>query len=64
MDIAYGFAALAFSAAGKAERARFYAERARRAVLMKDGRWSENFGIWEGMLRGGVEGHWSWGRKV
>jgi hypothetical protein len=67
MDIPYGFAALAYSAVGDGQGARAYAEKAKRAVLMKDGRWSENLRIWEGMLEEegeGVEGHWSWRRRV
>jgi hypothetical protein len=64
MDIPYGFAALAYSAVGDAVRARLHAEKARRAVLMKDGGWAPNMRIWEGMLEEGVEGHWSWMRRV
>jgi hypothetical protein len=64
MDIPYGFACLAYSAVGDKEGAVRYAEMARRAVLMKDGIWSGNLGIWESMLKGGVEGHWSWRRRV
>jgi hypothetical protein len=63
MDMAYGFAALAYSAVGDEEGAVEYARRARQAVLMKDGRWSGNLRIWEEMLRG-VRGHWSWKRRV
>lgn len=63
MDVAYGFAALAYSAVGNKDEAARYAEKARDAVLMKDGRWSGNLRIWEDML-GGVEGHWSWRRRV
>jgi hypothetical protein len=64
MDIPYGFAALAYSAVGNEKEAVRYAEMARRAVLMKDGMWSGNLGIWESMLREGVEVHWSWGQRV
>ena len=65
MDIAYGFSALAYSAVGDVIRARQYAGKAREAILMKDGMWAPNLKIWEGMLsEGGVEGHWSWERRV
>jgi hypothetical protein len=63
MDMAYGFAALAYSAAGDEEKAMEYGRRAREAVLIKDGRWSANLKIWEEML-GGVRGHWSWRRRM
>jgi len=63
MDVAYGFAALAYSAVGDADMAVLYAEKARDAVLMKDGVWSENLRIWEEML-GNVEAHWSWKWRV
>jgi hypothetical protein len=62
MDVAYGFAALAYSAVGDEEGARGNAERAREAVLMKDGVWSANLRIWEEML-GNVRAHWSWRRR-
>jgi hypothetical protein len=62
MDVTYGFAALAYSAVGDEEGARGYAERAREAVLMKDGVWSANLRIWEEML-GNVRAHWSWRRR-
>jgi hypothetical protein len=65
MDIPYGFSALEYSAVGDAVKARQYAEKAREAILMKDGMWAPNLKIWEGMLREeGVEGHWSWERRV
>ncbi|KAF1941812.1 SET domain-containing protein [Clathrospora elynae] len=64
MDISYGFAALAYNAVGDAEAAKQYAEKAREAVLMKDGAWADNLRIWEEMLGEGVEGHWSWRRRV
>jgi hypothetical protein len=63
MDVAFGFAALAYSAVGNADRAVMYAEKAREAVLMKDGAWSGNLRIWEEML-GDVGAHWSWKRRV
>ncbi|KAH7096032.1 hypothetical protein FB567DRAFT_544272 [Paraphoma chrysanthemicola] len=63
MDVAYGFAALAYSAVGDEARAVEFAERAREALLMKDGRWSGNLRIWEEMV-GDVGGHWSWRRRL
>ena len=63
MDLAYGYAALAYSAVGNKEMAVRYAELAKEAILMKDGAWVVNFGVWEELL-GDVEGHWSWMRRV
>ncbi|KAF2032539.1 hypothetical protein EK21DRAFT_60596, partial [Setomelanomma holmii] len=63
MDVAYGFTALAYSAVGEDEKAVEFAEKAGEAVLMKDGRWSDNLRIWEEML-GDVKGHWSWARRL
>jgi hypothetical protein len=63
MDVAYGFAALAYSAVGDERKALEYAEKAKEAILMKDGRWSANLRIWEEVLRG-VSGHWSWRRRL
>jgi hypothetical protein len=63
MDVAYGFAALAYNAAGDDKIAVEYAEKAKRAILMKDGRWSMNMRIWENLL-GDVRGHWSWKRRL
>jgi hypothetical protein len=63
MDVAYGFAALAYNAAGDEEIAVEYAQKAKQAVLMKDGRWSANLKIWEELLSD-VRGHWSWRRRV
>jgi hypothetical protein len=63
MDLAYGFAALAYSGEGDEDGARRYAEMAKQAVLMKDGVWSANLRIWEELL-GDVRGHWSWMRRV
>ena len=63
MDVAYGFAALAYSAVGDADMAVLYAEKAREAVLMKDGVWSDNLRIWEEML-GNLGAHWSWKWKM
>lgn len=63
MDIPYGFAALAYNAAGRSEEAVGFAEKAREAILLKDGVWAPNLGVWEGLL-GDVQGHWSFGRRV
>jgi hypothetical protein len=63
MDLAYGFAALAYSAVGDEEMAIEYAGKAKEAILMKDGRWSGNLRIWEEVLED-VRGHWSWMRRV
>jgi hypothetical protein len=62
MDVAYGFAALAWNAVGDVGKAVFYAEKAQEAILMKDGRWAPNLRIWREML-GDPEGHWSFGRR-
>lgn len=63
MDVPYGFAALAYNAAGDEGQASKYAKKAKEAVLMKDGRWSANLRIWEEMLAD-VRGHWSWRRRL
>ncbi|OAK99029.1 hypothetical protein IQ06DRAFT_225694, partial [Phaeosphaeriaceae sp. SRC1lsM3a] len=63
MDVPYGFAALAYNAAGDDVGAVKYATKAKEAVLMKDGRWSANLRIWEEMLAD-VRGHWSWRRRL
>jgi hypothetical protein len=63
MDVAYGFAALAYSAAGDEARAVGFAEKAKEAILMKDGRWSTNLRIWEELLED-VKAHWSWRRRM
>jgi hypothetical protein len=63
MDMAYGFAALAYSAVGNKEKALRYAEKAQEAIIMKDGVWTTNWRVWE-EFREGVEGHWSWKRRV
>ncbi|KAE8873778.1 hypothetical protein PTNB73_00410 [Pyrenophora teres f. teres] len=59
MDLAYGYAALAYSAVGDRDMALRYAELAKEAILLKDGKWVANFGVWEELI-GNVEGHWSW----
>jgi hypothetical protein len=63
MDVAYGFAALAYSSVGDELNAVKFAEKAREAVLMKDGRWAPNLVIWEEVIAG-PGGHWSWKRRV
>lgn len=63
MDMPYGFAALAWNAAGNVEKAVLYAEKAQEAILMKDGRWSPNLGIWSELLESPVA-HWSYKRRM
>ncbi|KAJ4983038.1 ribosomal RNA assembly protein KRR1 [Stagonosporopsis vannaccii] len=63
LDVPYGFAALAWNAVGKGEEARVWAEKARRAVLVKDGKGAEALRIWESLL-GDAEGHWSYRRRL
>jgi hypothetical protein len=63
LDVPYGFAALAYNAVGNDKRAMEYAEKAKKAILMKDGSWSTNLGIWEELM-GDVEGHWSYKRRM
>ena len=63
LDTAYGFAALAYSAVGEKGKAVEYARKAKEAIEMKDGVWTENWRIWEGLVAH-VEGHWSWRRRV
>lgn len=63
MDMAYGFAALAWNAAGDSDKAVSYAEKAQEAIMMKDGRWSQNLQIWEELLENPVV-HWSYRRRI
>lgn len=63
MDVPYGFAALAYSAAGDEVEAINFAEKAKEAVLMKDGLWSANLKIWVELLAD-VKSHWSWRRRL
>jgi hypothetical protein len=63
MDVAYGFAALAYNAVGKRKEAIAYAEKAEEAILMKDGIWSDNLRIWKSLI-GEVDEHWSWRRRL
>lgn len=59
MDVAYGFAALAYNADGDSEKAAHFAEKAKEAILMKDGTWSPNLQLWKEVLAN-PEKHWSY----
>jgi hypothetical protein len=63
MDMAYGFAALAYSAVGDATKAIMYAKKAREAILIKDGKWASNLEIWDSLIAD-LRGHWSWRRRL
>ena len=63
LDIPYGFAALAYNAAGKHKEAEKYATKAKEAILMKDGLWSPNLGIWNELLQDPKK-HWSYNRRI
>lgn len=63
LDVPYGFAALAYNAVGDTEKATMYAEKAKEAILLKDGKWSPNLGLWEEVLAG-PERHWSFERRM
>ena len=63
MDVGYGFAALAYSAVGDETNAGLYAEKAREAILMKEGRWAPNLKMYETLI-GDLKGHWSWRRRL
>ncbi|KAL6708391.1 hypothetical protein ACN47E_002654 [Coniothyrium glycines] len=63
MDVAYGFAALAYNAVGDTKHALHFAREARQAMLMKDGRWAPNLRIWDEILRSPEE-HWSFRRRL
>ncbi|EOA82339.1 uncharacterized protein SETTUDRAFT_96933 [Exserohilum turcica Et28A] len=63
MDMAYGFAALAYSAVGDANMAMLYAEKAKEAILMKDGKWTRNLAIWDSLMED-LQEHWSWRRRL
>lgn len=63
MDVAYGFATLAYSAVGDEVNAVKHAEKAKESILMKDGRWSANLRIWEELLEN-TRAHWSWKRRL
>jgi len=64
MDIPYGFAALTYNAVGKSDKATEYAEKALRAVRMKDGDTTRNGDIWKEFLDGGAQEHWSYRKRV
>ena len=63
LDVPYGFAALACNAVGRAQEASVWAEKARSAVLMKDGKGADALRIWDSLLDS-VEGHWSYRRRL
>jgi hypothetical protein len=63
LDVPYGFAALAYNAVGESEKAAEYAEMAKESILMKDGAWSRNLGLWNELLEG-PEKHWSYRRRL
>ena len=63
LDVPYGHRALAANAVGDLERARMWAERARREVVGKDGKEAVAVGVWEGVV-GDAGGHWSFGQRV
>lgn len=63
MDIPYGFAALAFNAAGDGTKAVEYAQKAEELIMLKDGEWSPNLRIWKELLRD-PRAHWSFGRRL
>jgi hypothetical protein len=63
MDVAFGFAALAYNGVGDTQSATKYAALAKQVVLNKDGRWAPNLRIWNEMLEN-IEGHWSFGRRL
>jgi hypothetical protein len=62
LDIPYGFAALAYNAAGNVKKAGYYAQQAKDAILMKDGPWTSNMAIWEELLKDPKK-HWSYNRR-
>ncbi|KAF2800891.1 hypothetical protein K505DRAFT_227759 [Melanomma pulvis-pyrius CBS 109.77] len=63
LDVPYGFAALAYNAVGDNKRAEKYAAKAKEAILMKDGVWSPNLGIWNELLQDS-RAHWSFKRRM
>ena len=63
MDVAYGFAALAYNAVGDVKMTAHYAEKAREAILMKDGTWTVNLQLWNEVLKNPRK-HWSYGRRL
>lgn len=63
LDVPYGFAALAYNAVGESEHAEKYASKAKEAILMKDGVWSQNLGLWNELLENPRK-HWSYRRRI
>lgn len=63
MDVAYGFAALAYNAVGDSTKAVEFAGKAKNAILMKDGKWAPNLGLWNEVLADPKK-HWSYKRRV
>ncbi|KAF3005616.1 hypothetical protein E8E13_002502 [Curvularia kusanoi] len=62
LDVPFGHAALACNAVGDVEGAMRWAERARRAVLGKDGRDAAALRVWREVLRD-ARRHWSYKRR-
>lgn len=60
LDIAYGHAVLTYSALGDAKNAVKYAKLAADAVRMTNGPHAQDFRLWDGIVVGGIEDHWSW----
>ena len=63
MDVAYGFAALAHNAVGNSEKASQFSEKAKEAILMKDGKWGPNLKLWNEVLADPKK-HWSYKRRL
>lgn len=63
LDVPFGHAALAANAVGDVQAARWWAEKARMAVLRKDGKDAGAMKVWESLLAD-TERHWSFGRRV
>lgn len=63
LDVPYGFAALACNAVGSVEEAGRWARKAKRAVLLKDGRSADALRIWDSLLAN-AEAHWSYRRRL
>ncbi|KAF1841084.1 uncharacterized protein K460DRAFT_295251, partial [Cucurbitaria berberidis CBS 394.84] len=59
MDVAYGFTALAYNTVGDSKKAVQFAKKAKEAVLMKDGKWAPNLGVWNELLADPKK-HWSY----
>lgn len=63
LDMPYGFASLAYNAAGDFKKAEKYAGLAKEVILIKDGPWTPNMQIWEDVLKDS-KAHWSYRRRV